>query len=52
MLLIIIFFLTIVLFPVTFMLLQVMRQKIDFKKQGKKNENYRQFCERYYTRYI
>lgn len=52
MLLIIIFFFTIGLLPVTFMLLQVMQQKIDFKKHGKKNETYIQFCERNYTRYI
>lgn len=52
MLLIIIFFLTICLLPVTFMLLHVIQQKIDFKKYGKRFETYEQFCKRYYTRYI
>lgn len=52
MLLLIIFFFTIWLLPVTFMLLQVMQQKKDFTKHGKRNETYVQFCKRYYTRYI
>ena len=50
--LIIIFFFTIGLLPVTFMLIQVLQQKLDFKKYGKRFETYEQFCKRYYERYI